>query len=147
IRMLINSAYTIDWIRYELNANRKFKLIIFSVSSDEVKLATWDNIFELLTKLYPEIDSNIWFRYSKQLKEMTFQQIDPEEIIVKNNYLGPDSDGYIHKKRFLTLKNPPTLLQVREFLHNHIGLNELFQGNGRTITHEGILSDKRIFNK
>ncbi|CAF1356617.1 unnamed protein product [Rotaria sordida] len=140
--MLTNLGHTVEWIRYQLNANKKFKLIIFSASSDEVKLATWDNIFELLIKSYPEIDSNMWFRYSKQLKEMTFQEIDPEGIIIKNYYLGPDSDEYMHINRFLSLKNHPTLLQVRAFLHNQIGLNELFGGNGRTITHEGVLLDK-----
>jgi hypothetical protein len=48
----------------------------------------------------------------------------------------------MNTKRFLSLKNLPTLLQVRAFLYHQIGLNELFRGDGRTLTHEGILSDK-----
>ena len=140
--MLIKLGHTMEWIRYQLNANKKFKLMIFSVPSDEVKLATWDNIFALLAKFYPEINSTIWHRYAKQLKEMKFKEIDPEGIIVKNYYLGRSSDGYMHTNRFLNLENQPTLLQVRAFLHNQVGLNELFEGNGRTVMYDGILSDK-----
>ena len=78
----------------------------------------------MLSKFYPEIDSNIWYHYSNQLKEMAFKEIDPERTIVKNYYLGRNSDEYMHLNRFLTLKNQPTLFQVRAFLHNEIGLNE-----------------------
>ncbi len=147
--MLINSGHSVDWIRYQLKGNRKFKLIIFSVPSDEVKLATWDNLFEFLTKAYPEIDSNIWHRYSNQLKQMKFEEIDPEGIIVKNYYLGSNSDEFMHTNRFLSLKDQATLLQVRAFLHHQIGLNELFGGDGRTITHHGVLLDKEYltFNR
>ncbi|UJR08091.1 hypothetical protein I4U23_012368 [Adineta vaga] len=138
LEMLIHSGHTLDWIRHRLEGKRKFKLIVFSVSSDdEVKLATWDNIFELLSKSYPEIDSSFWYRHSNELKQMTMQDIDPEGLIVKNYYLGPKSDGYMHYDRFLSLKDTPTLLQVRAFLHNQIGLNELFDGNGKTMTHMG----------
>jgi hypothetical protein len=140
--MLIHSGHTIEWIRYQLNQNRQFKLILCSLPSDEVKLATWDGIFELLSKVYPEIDLNIWSRYSNQLKQIKFEEIDPEGFIIKNYYLGYDSDEYMNTKRFLSLKDPPTLLQVRAFLYHQIGLNELFRGDGRTLTHEGVLSDK-----
>jgi len=142
LEMLINSGHTVQWIRHQLDMNRKFKLIICSLSSDEVKLATWDNIFELLSKVYPEIDSNNWYRYSNQLKQMKLEEIDPEGIIVKNYYLGSNSDGFMHTNRFLSLKDQATLLQVRAFLHHHIGLNELFRGDGRTSTHHGVLLDK-----
>lgn len=70
---------------------------------------------------------------------MTFQEIDPEGIIIKNYYLGSNSDGYMHTNRFLSLKEQATLAQVRGFLHNHIGLNELFRGDRRTVTHGGTV--------
>ncbi|CAF3604104.1 unnamed protein product [Adineta steineri] len=142
LEMLIHSGHTIEWIRHQLEGNKKFKLIIFSVPSDEIKLATWDNLFEILSKAYPEIDSNIWYRYSSQLKEMTYKEIDPEGIILRNYYLGPTSDGHMHTNRFLSLKDQPTLLQVRAFLHHQIGLNELYGGDGKTITHLGDVVDK-----
>jgi hypothetical protein len=140
--MLINCGHTIEWIRYQLDGNRKFKLILCSLSSDDVKLATWDNLFEFLSKVYPEIDLNIWYNYSNQLKQMTFKEIDPEGIIIKNYYLGPNSDGYMHIKRFLSLNNQVTLLQVRAFLHNEIGVNELFGGDGRVLTHDKVVLEK-----
>jgi hypothetical protein len=141
--MLVNVGHTTDWIRYQLETNKRiFKLVVLSVPSDEVTLATWDHVFELLKKVYPEIDSNIWYRYSNDLKQMTFDEIDPEKIIVKNYYLGRDSEEFMHTDRFLSLKDQPTLWQVRAFLHNQIGLNELFHGDGRTITHLGNFVDK-----
>jgi len=142
LEILINCGHTIEWICYQLNRNQKFKLIVCCLSPDEVKLATWDNVFELLSKVYPEIDSNIWYRYSNELKQMTRAEIDPEGIIVKNYYLGPSSDEFMNEKRFLSLQGPPTLFQVRAFLHHQVGLNELFRGDGRTLTHHGALADK-----
>ncbi|CAF1004067.1 unnamed protein product [Adineta ricciae] len=145
--MLLYIGHTPEWIRCQLGKQHKFKLIVFSAPSDEVKLATWDNIFDLLTKAYPEIDSAVWIRYADELKQRTFQDIDPDDIIVKNYYLGPKSDGFMHLNRFLNLKEPPTLLHVRAFLHNQIGLNELFGGEGKTITHEGNLTSDEYLTR
>lgn len=139
--ILFNQGFTSEWIQVQLNDKRIFKLIVFSLPQDEVKIATWDNIFKLLEKFYPEIDSSIWSRYSKQLKEMTFEEIDPEQTIVKNYYLGPESDGFMTLDRLLSMKDEPTLIQVRAFLFHHVCLNELFGGNGQTVSHEGVLLD------
>jgi hypothetical protein len=143
--MLINVGHTTEWIRFQLEKKKIFKLIVLSVPSDEVKLATWENLFELLTKVHPEIDSNIWFRYANELKQMTFDEIDPGRVIVKNYYLGRGSDEFMSTEKFLSLKDQPTLWQVRAFLHNQIGLNELFRGDGRTITHHGNLLEKEYW--
>jgi hypothetical protein len=147
LEMLVNSGHTIEWIRHQLSKNQKFKLIIFSVPPDEVTLATWDNIFELLLKVYPEIDPNVWSQYADQLKQMTIDEIDPESLIARYYYQGEDTDEYMNTNRFLNLKEQPTLLQIRAFLHHQIGLNELFSGNGRTVTHQGVLVDKEYLTR
>lgn len=145
--MLINSGHTLQWIDYKLKAQMKFKLIICKLSPDQVKLATWDNIFELLSEIYPEIDRNNWYGYANELKQLTLKEIDPEGTIVRNYFAGPNSDGYLNTERFLNLKEPATLVQVRGFLHNHIGLNELFRGDGRTETHGGNILENEYLTK
>ena len=142
LQLLISCGHSLEWIRHQLNNGKQFKLILFSCptaesGNDAAKLATWENIFELLAQVYPEIEPRIWKTYAADLKRLKYEEIDPSGTILKNYYLGHDSEHYMTNERFKALKEPPTLNEVRAFLHHHIGLNELFQGDGRTTQHDG----------
>lgn len=150
--MLISSGHSTEYVRHQLNSGKKFKLIVFSFGSteknnDEVKLATWDNIMELMSRVYPEIDPTIWESNRDNLKNLTYEQIDPSGNNLKNYYLGKDSEHFMSEKRFLALKERPTLSQVRAFLHHQIGLNELFKGDGKIVQHDGVVTDDEYLTK
>ena len=150
--LLISSGHSMDWVHHQLKQGKKFKLVVFSFDStekneEEVKLATWDNIFELMLCAYPEMDPTIWDSYKNDLKRLTYDEIDPTGSNLKNYYLGKDSEHYMNDERFLALKERPTLSQVRAFLHHQIGLNELFKGDGRTVQHDGIVTDDEYLTK
>lgn len=144
LHILISLGHSLDWIRYRLDNGNKFKLIIFSYGPAEVKdtgarLATWDNIFKLVFQAYPEIASNTWDTHAADLKRSTYQEIDPSGAILKHYYLGHNSEHYMTIERFSALTEPPTLSEVRAFLHHQVGLNELFQGDGRTVHPDGTI--------
>ena len=139
LEMLFYVGHTDQWIRTRLNARQRFKLLVFVLPTDEVKLATWDHIFELLSNVYPELDSTIWQQHASELKQKTLADIDPQGSIVEHYYRGSASDQYMTLDRFAALKADVTLLQARAFLHHHVGLNELFRGDGTTVAHDGVL--------
>ncbi|UJR12631.1 hypothetical protein I4U23_016806 [Adineta vaga] len=152
LELLISSGHSMEWVHHQLNSGKKFKLVVFSFGSaektnEEVKLATWDNILELMVRAYPEIDSTIWKTNKDELKSLTYEQIDPTGNNLKNYYLGKDSEHFLSDERFFALKEKPTLSQVRAFLHHQIGLNELFKGDGRTVQHDGVVTDNEYLTK
>ena len=140
LEMLYYVGHTGQWIRTQLDAHQQFKLVVFVLPADEVKLATWDHIFELLSNVYPELDSTIWKQHASEMKQKTFADIDPQGSIVEHYYRGPASDQYMTLDRFTALKADVTLLQARAFLHHHVGLNELFRG-------DGIVSDEEYLTR
>jgi hypothetical protein len=145
--ILLNVGHTLDWIRFQLSLKKTFKLIVCSLSSNEVKQTSWNNIFDLLTDTYPEIDQSIWQRYSHDLTHKTFDDIDPDESIIRDYWLGRTSDRYMDLNRFLALKGHETLRDVRAFLYHEIGLNELFQGDGYTVTQQGVITGREYFTR
>lgn len=137
--ILLDAGYTLEWIQHKLSLGIKFKLIVVHLSIDQVHLATWDNVFELMSRVYPEIDVRLWSQHENLLKNMSFKEIDPHGVIISNYYLGSSSEQYITLERFRKFQHKATLFDVRSFLYHHVGLNELFQGSGKTMTSEGAV--------
>ncbi|CAF0964084.1 unnamed protein product [Didymodactylos carnosus] len=135
---------TDEWIQQQLRKGKKFKLIVFG-GEDVVKLATWDNIVELMKHAYPEINDCLWEKYRDELSQLSFEQINSmmvkEQDIVQSYYKGRDYKHYITVERFNAIQNP-TLGHLRALLYHHIGLNELFTGTGYTMRHEGTITGK-----
>lgn len=138
-------GFDMNWIKKKLSLGYQFKLSIFP--EKESILATWDNIFQLLQKHFPEAwpfvspYQNELKNFNLQTIQANFKEFDIEEIDLK----GREEEDFMTLERYL--KRAPsanTLGLTRAFLYHEVGLSKLFGGNGYTLLNTGELGTREF---
>jgi len=133
-----------DWLDYKLRNGKLFKLCIFPSESVSGTKATWDGVQILLEKYYPEVWPKISCHYD-DISRMTTGEIERMASYDMNqaNLVGRDpltgestSEHYMSLQRLQHIESP-SLVQVRQFLWDEIGLGKLFRGDGYTYDDDG----------
>ena len=133
---LVEIGYEKDYIRHKVEVeNNKFKVIVFKEGRD-AKLANWDNVIEIVSRVYPSIAKMLYMR-KEELKNTSFAEIQSKAGF---NFSEVDKMGS-SDSRFMTLErlelSSGMLSDVRAFLYFSVHLRELFSGDGYTYTFEG----------
>jgi hypothetical protein len=146
-----NSGKSIDFIREKLHQGYRYKLYILPISA--TTKANWDGLFMMVKRVYPEVARKIMF-HENSLKRTSFHEIEGQIGEGKSfrglKDAGPAHEGYMNVSRLTSLPKP-LLWQVRGFLYNVIGANEMYTGDGflyndknERICAEYICENKRI---
>ncbi len=146
-----NSGKSIDFVQEKLRQGYHYKLYLLPISS--TTKADWDGLYAMIKKIYPEIARKILI-HGNSLKVTPFREIE-EQIGAGKTFrelkdAGPTCEGYMNVSRLKNLAQP-LLWQVRGFLYNIIGANEMYTGDGflynennERICMEYICENKRI---
>ena len=136
-----------DWLNEKIPKGKLFKFAIFPSVAADSHLADWDGVESLVEKHFPEIWSKVLPHYPT-IRSLSFAEIQAQADynMFKTNLVGrsgrgfdtegeSDSPNYISLQRLL--KREGTLIEVRQFLWDEIGLKDLYVGNGRTLNDAG----------
>ncbi|MCX6744865.1 MAG: hypothetical protein NTX82_05055 [Candidatus Parcubacteria bacterium] len=132
--MLIEVGYQPDYLEHKVKEGNQFKLAVFP-EGGAAQLATWDNIFAMVSQVYPDITFSSPIKNG--LKSKSFAQI---EKLAGFKFLDAEKAGK-NDSRFMTykrfLKSDQTLADFRAFLYFTIHLRELYSGDGWTYDDKG----------
>jgi hypothetical protein len=155
-------GFDLDWMEKKLEYGTIHRLILFSPPSSscsssclpnegavhgtawKVKLATWDNIFELVSEFYGNEVHRILSPHFTQIQEIHLSIIDPHGRLTFINNLSAEEASshpeFLTKRRLLAASQRTrddgdgdgevTLYQARGFLIHSVGCNLLFRGDG-----------------
>ncbi|HLD99297.1 MAG: hypothetical protein A2428_16965 [Bdellovibrionales bacterium RIFOXYC1_FULL_54_43] len=124
-------GYTSDYIKRLKNEGYKFKLVVFKSQGDDGKLATWNNVGQLVAKLYPGVASKIKTAMPR-LKNTSFSRIEqqaPSKFSAVDK-VGKSHPDYVDEVRLE--KSEGKLWEVRGFLFYKARLMDLYAGDGFT---------------
>ena len=142
--MCLSLGFGADWLDEKLQTGKLFKLCIFPSSSVSATPATWDGVEALMKEHYPSIWPKIATHYAR-IRELSLEDIERTAgyDMQAANYTGRDHftgestcEHYMSLQRLLCIDNP-TLVQVRQFLWDEIGLKKLFRGDAYTYDDDG----------
>lgn len=150
--MLEKIGFTREYICDRFHLGRKWDLVVISQKEmSEVYWATWDGVFAMMKRYYPDI-YEIAQGYREKLEQLTFLELKAlagyDIGLVKK-----DSEQYMNyenfKARFITTGVIPTVTDVRAFLWHELWLTELFAGDGYTRDDKGTkgLKEYLMLNK
>ena len=129
------------WLEQKLKEGKLFKLAIFPSSSADAAPATWDGVESLLEANYPEVwEPHVKTHYAT-IRGQPFAAIQAlaEYDMLQANLAGRDHatgesshPGYMSLQRLVRQieKGDPTVVQVRQWLWDEIGLKSLYRGDG-----------------
>lgn len=147
--MLMSIGYTSEHIEYLVMQENNFKLLVFP--SLQCHLATWDNILQLASEIYPEIAKDLQ-KHKQALKTLPFEAFE-EALGYKFCDIeksGRTHPGYMTYERYY--HSSRTLVDTRAFLYFTLSLRELFSGDGYTYDFEGnrglneyVILNRKIF--
>lgn len=128
---LVTIGYEPNYIvRKVVDEGNQFKLVVFA-EGGEAKLATWENVVEIVGSVYPLALSPL-YRSLNFFKNTSFEEI---ERTAEFNFAEVDKTG-IADNRFMTyerfIAGNQNAIAAREFLYFTIHLRELFAGDGYT---------------
>lgn len=149
--MLVEIGYETDYIQRKVDEGNEFKLVTFE-EGGEAKLATWDNVIEVISAVYPQIASKL-YKNLEGLKQVPFDAI---EKYAGYDFSEVDKNGKTDS-RYMTIERYEQagdgLVEARAFLYFTVHLRELFSGDGYTYTADGrrglmeyIVANKPIQN-
>ena len=120
------------WVDGKLRDGYVWKVAI--MPQELCEKADWNGCLNLVQRFYPEIAAKI-ARVRSALTAVPFaeieRQISPANTFRSIKDAGASHDQYIDTHRLMNLAKPE-LWQVRGFLFNIVGLNELYRGDGYT---------------
>ena len=154
------------WIHAKLARGEQFRLALFPLRDPATTfVATWDNVFAALPRLFPASVAAQVLAYEQALRTTPFAEIEAQ---AGYSYLEVDLAGKAHDK-YMTVEKMEQLASaaaaaaagggaaaadgenatgataagaqlthVRGFLYNQMGLSRLFDGAGRTVISEGV---------
>ncbi|KAJ3032031.1 UNVERIFIED_CONTAM: hypothetical protein HDU68_008064 [Siphonaria sp. JEL0065] len=132
---MLSVGFSKSWLRNRLSDGTKHRLVVFQCIDQDLVLATWDNIMELIKKHY---GIRVYERVSPflaELKSTHIKDIDPKgrlryisELSVQDKLAHAE---FYSPERILKIKNL-TLYDARGFIYHTIGCNYLFQGKGHS---------------
>lgn len=110
---LISICYVLGYIEYKIKSGFQFKIVIFN-EGEIAKLATWDNLANMVSEIYPEVKKKIYNRL-EELKNTPFSEIEKRadrkfNEIDKN---GTEDSDFMTYERFK--QSVGTLIDVRAF--------------------------------
>lgn len=129
------------WLDERLAQGKLFKLAIFPSSSVNAVRATWDGVEQLLKQYYPEC----WDPYVKNhfntIRESNFSAIQAladydmlqANLAERDHATGESSNpNYMSLQRLLKRIQTcdPSIVEVRQWLWDEIGLKSLYKGDG-----------------
>ena len=133
------------WLDAKLEAGDEFVLAIFPSASADVKRATWDGVEYLLKLHYPEVWGSKIRAHFPRIREIKKEDLydiagyDMEAVNLVGRY--DHKTGESHENRYISLqrlvKREGTLIEVRQFLWDEIGLKRLYTGLGNTVNDNG----------
>ena len=148
-QILIDIGYPKDYIQNVKKNKEKFRLILISKEEADnklkMKLATWDNVIDLMKIVYPDISDRLE-RHRNGLKNTPYKK-----IIKMNNgkdfkdVKGPDDPKFMTYQKYLNSED--TLVNTRAFLFHTEGLNNLYKGDGFTYNEKGEKGIKEYITK
>lgn len=128
-------CYTDTYIRrLVVDQEEMFKLVVFSVGTDDAPEATWDNVVQVVTHDFPQLSGKL-FAALPGLKSMTFSELQEQAGF---NFADADQEGhpsFMTGERLAVCAGSPG--EVRAFLYHIQHLRELFSGDGYTYTQAG----------
>ena len=133
------------WLDAKIAAGDEFVLAVFPSSSADAKQATWEGVEYLLEAHYPEVWNKISARLP-QIKAMSSIEemyevagYDMEIVNLVGRY--DHMTGESHDERYVSLqrlvRREGTVVEVRQFLMDEIGLKRLYTGSGYTLNDDG----------
>jgi hypothetical protein len=133
--ILIELGYMPDFIRVRLEQGTRFKLFVTPMYPG-FKLATWENIVEYLSLIYPRAGAKIR-QVLPELTKFSYAQIEKLAgyslaEVFENGKADP---RFMTNRRFL--KSDGSVAAARAFLYHTCYLYELFSGNGYTKLYNG----------
>lgn len=137
--ILLSIGYEKEYIQYKIKSGNSFKLIVFERKED-IKEATWDNVAQLVSEIYPEFKERI-NKNLNGLKTTPFAVFQDQFMkMAKKEFRFVDRDGPINsffmtKERYQNSSG--NLLDTRRFLYNCVHLSDLFSGDGYTYDEQG----------
>uniref|UniRef100_A0A7S2UYZ7 Uncharacterized protein n=1 Tax=Fibrocapsa japonica TaxID=94617 RepID=A0A7S2UYZ7_9STRA len=131
-----------EWLDRKLASGTRFKLAIFPKTSVDGTLATWDGVENVVQKYYPEVWGKVE-NHMPEIRSTDFTEIqrlagyDMQAVnLVGRRGRAYDVDGESDSEHYISLqrlqRREGTLVQVRQFLWDEIGIKGLFVGDGRT---------------
>ena len=129
-------GYTHEYVERLKKEGYRFKVVMFKSKGDDVRLATWDNVANLVEKQYPELTSKVK-RVLPELKKSSFSQIEAQ---APTKFSVVDKTGESHPDFFdeeKLRKSGGRLWQVRAFLFYRVRLMDLYAGDGYSRTSDG----------
>ena len=133
---LVDIGYEPNYIvRKVVDEGNQFKLVVFA-EGGEAKLATWDNVVDVVAGVYPEIADKL-YRNLNSFKQMSFDEIEKQAgysfaVVDKN---GSSDDRFVTFERFRD--GSDDVVAARAFLYFTVHLRELFAGDGYTYDADG----------
>ena len=148
-QILIDIGYPKDYIQDVKKNKEKFKLILISREDADsklnMKLATWDNVIDLMKSVYPKISDKLE-KQREALKKTSYNKIIKmkDGYDIKKHYKSDDPKFMSYDKY---LKSKGTLFETRAFLFHNEALNNLYKGNGYTYNEKGERGIKEYITK
>jgi len=133
-----------NWLDAKLEQGAEFVLVIFPSDSADVRPATWDGIEYFLKRHY----SDVWYKVNvhwPQIKSLSYEEFraiagyDLEAVNLVGRY--DHKTGESRDDRYVSLqrlkRRNGTLVEVRQFLWDEIGLRQHYTGSGYTKNDNG----------
>lgn len=134
--ILMTIGYDPAYARGKVAEGCEFKLVVLQ-EGPSVKLATWDNLLEMVCEVYPNVADLIRSHWTS-LKTRSFREIEAQAGF---KFLEVEQPKDKTKKkqddpRFMTYErlqqSSGTLADVRAFLYFSVHIRELYRGDGYT---------------
>lgn len=132
--MLVEVGYEKDYLEHKVKEGNQFKLVVFP-DGGAAKLATWDNVIQMVKQAYPGI---VFPKViADNLKRKKFYEIEKEAgyEFLKVEKEGKKNPQFMTYERFADSNQ--TLADYRAFLYFTIHLRELYSGDGWTYDANG----------
>jgi hypothetical protein len=132
---LITLGYEKKYLDGLINSGNKFKLVVFG-DGGLAKLATWDNLIDMIKLQYRDVSLTFEF-YRDKLKKTAFNDIESmgSYTFLEVQDAGKSDQRYMTYERFVD--SDKTLHDVRAFLYFTVHLRELYSGDGYTYDSQG----------
>lgn len=129
---MIHIGRRVDWLEARLRDGTSHKLVVFPAT--DCKLATWDNLFEMVCETYNCDVARRLEPHLQSLKATPYDEIDPDgrfPVLTQMPVLDKfDHPEFLSAERFAALEEPVSLYQARGFFYCAIGCNSKFTGLG-----------------
>ena len=133
------------WIDAKLALGAEFKLALFPLASVDAAPATWDGVEALLRSQYEEVWPKVEAHWPAvratplaAIEAAAGYDMGKVNLAGRDAVTGQSPDAHYVSLRTLMEPGRGSLIDVRQFLWDEIGLARLYAGNGRTVREDGV---------